>query len=90
MCNNWCTCLLKYITMDTYCQSRFCADGSRPIRNVASTFLEFGLQLYIRFFSLNNALLREYFNPIFVPELVHKDTTNTTSSASYLELHPEK
>jgi hypothetical protein len=30
------------------------------------------------------------FNPIFVPELELKDTTNTTSSASYIELHPEK
>ena len=41
-------------------------------------------------FSLNNSLLREYFNPIFVPELELKDTTNTASSASYFELHPEK
>ena len=42
------------------------------------------------FFSLNNAWLREYCNPMVVPELEQKDTTNTTSSASYLELHPEK
>jgi hypothetical protein len=52
MCYNWCTCLLKYITMGTYCQSRFCADGSQPIRNVASTVLEFGLQLYVRFLEI--------------------------------------
>jgi hypothetical protein len=76
--------------MGTYCQSRFCADGSQPIRNVASTVLEFGLNCIYGFFSLNNSLLREYFNPIFVPELVQKVTTNTSSSASYLELHPEK
>jgi hypothetical protein len=90
MCYNWCTCLLKYITMGTYCQSRICADGSQPIRNVASTVLEFGLNCIYGFFSLNNSLLREYFNHIFVPDLEQKDTTNTTSSASYLELHPEK
>jgi hypothetical protein len=59
-------------------------------RNVASTVLEYGSTLYIRFLSLNNSRLREYFNPIFVPELELKDTSNTTSSASYIELHPEK
>jgi hypothetical protein len=35
--------------------------------------------------SLNIAWLREYFDPIFVPELDLKDSTNTASSASYLE-----
>jgi hypothetical protein len=40
--------------------------------------------------SLNIAWLREYFHPIFVPELELKDSTNTASSASYLELYPEK
>jgi hypothetical protein len=40
--------------------------------------------------SLYNALLREYFNLIFVPELGLKDTTNTASPPSYLELHPVK
>ena len=40
--------------------------------------------------SLNIAWLREYFDPTFVPELELKDSTNTASSASYLELHPEK
>jgi hypothetical protein len=34
--------------------------------------------------------LREYFDTIFVPELELKDSTNTASSASYLELCPEK
>jgi hypothetical protein len=79
-------CLLKYITIGKYCY----AGGSQPIRNVARTVLEFGLQLYIRFFSLNNSCLSEYFNPIFIPRLEQKDTINTTSSASYIELHPEK
>jgi hypothetical protein len=90
MCYNLCTCLLKYITRGNYCQSRLYAGGCQPIRNIASTVLEFGLQLYIRFLFTNNSLLREYFNPIFVPELVQKDTTNTTSSTAYLELQPEK
>jgi hypothetical protein len=40
--------------------------------------------------SLNIAWLREYFDPILVPELELKDSTNTASSASYLELYPEK
>jgi hypothetical protein len=34
--------------------------------------------------------LREYFDPTFIPELELKDSTNTASSASYLELYPEK
>jgi hypothetical protein len=42
------------------------------------------------FFSLNDSRLREYVNPIFVPDLELKDTTTTASSASYLELHPEE
>jgi hypothetical protein len=40
--------------------------------------------------SLNIAWLREYFDPIFVLELELKDSTNTASSASYLELYLEK
>ena len=40
--------------------------------------------------SLNNSWLREYVNSIFVPELELKDSTHTASSASYIELHPEK
>jgi hypothetical protein len=39
--------------------------------------------------SLNIASLREYFDPIFVPELELKDSIDTASSASYLELYPE-
>jgi hypothetical protein len=39
---------------------------------------------------LSIAWLREYFDPIFVPELELKDSTNTASSASYLELYSEK
>jgi hypothetical protein len=35
-------------------------------------------------------LLREYFDPIFVPELELKDFTNTAISASYPEIYPEK
>jgi len=41
--------LLKYITRGKYYESRFDAGGSQPKRNVASTVLEFGSQLYIRF-----------------------------------------
>ena len=41
-------------------------------------------------FSLNNSWLREYSNSIVVPELELNYTTNTASSASYLELYPEK
>jgi len=40
--------------------------------------------------SINNSWLRDYFNLIFVPELELRDSTNTASSALYLELHPEK
>jgi hypothetical protein len=40
--------------------------------------------------SLNIAWLREYFDPICVPELELKDSTNTASSASYIEICPEK
>jgi hypothetical protein len=90
MCYNWCTCLLKYITRGKHCQSRFYKGGSQPMRNIASTVLEFGLQLYKWFLFTNNSLLRKYFSPIFVPEFVQKDTTNTSSSTSYLELQPEK
>jgi hypothetical protein len=82
--------LIKYITRNKYCQSRYYAGGSQPKRNIASLVLEFASPLYIRFFSLNNPWLTEYFNLMFVSELELKDTTNTTSSASYLELHPEK
>ena len=41
-------------------------------------------------FSLNYSCLSEYFNPIFIPRLEQKDTINETSSASYIETHPEK
>ena len=40
--------------------------------------------------SLNNAWLREYCNPICVPELEPTDSTNTASAPSYIELHPEQ
>ena len=40
--------------------------------------------------SLNNAWLREYCSPICVPELEPRDSTNTASAPSYLELHPEQ
>jgi hypothetical protein len=40
--------------------------------------------------SLNNAWLRKYVNPIFVPELELTNSKNTASSVSYLELHPDK
>jgi hypothetical protein len=45
---------------------------------------------YIYTASLNIAWLREYFDPIFVLELELKDSINTASPASYLELYPEK
>ena len=81
--------------MDTYCAFLVCGSGfysaaSQSKRNVASPVLYFGVQLYIRFFSLNNSCLRDYFNPIFVPKLKQNDTTNIASSASYLELYPDK
>jgi hypothetical protein len=40
--------------------------------------------------SLNIAWVGEYFDPICVPELELQEHTNTASSASYLELCPEK
>ena len=40
--------------------------------------------------SPNNAWLREYCNPICVPELEPTDSTNTASAPSFLELHPEQ
>jgi hypothetical protein len=90
MCYDWCTSLLNYITRGKYCQSRIYAGGSQPKRNVASTFLVLVLQCIYGFFSLNNSCLREYFNPMFVLELELKDSTNTTTSASYLELHNQR
>jgi hypothetical protein len=48
------------------------------------------VDLYEISMSLNNAWLREYCSPICVPELEPRDSTNTASAPSYLELHPEQ
>jgi hypothetical protein len=58
--------------------------------SLPKTIKNLALHCIYELFSLNNSWLREYYNPIFVSEVELRDTTITTSSASYLELHPEK